>query len=133
MKQTNRPKKILSGCAIIENRKLLLLYKIKQSYYEFPGGKLEEKESLENCAIREASEEINCDVRLKKKWGPYEFSLDINDVESNVFESEIINGTPKITEKAFSECIWMPIDEYNKYPLAPNVKMFIEEYISKSN
>ncbi|MGV8150635.1 MAG: NUDIX hydrolase [Candidatus Woesearchaeota archaeon] len=132
MNQTIRPKKTISGCAIIKNGELLLLFKTKKSYYEFPGGKLDPEESLEQCAIRETSEEINCKVALKKRWGPYNFSLDvkdvITDVESHVFEADIISGEPIITENVFSGFKWIPIENIEKYPLAPNVKLFIEDY-----
>ena len=48
----------LSGCAIIKEGKLLLIWKKKHNHYEFPGGKVEEGETLEQTAVRETKEEI---------------------------------------------------------------------------
>ena len=56
----------LSGCAIIEEGKLLLLWKKKHKHYEFPGGKVNLGESLEEAARREVREEIWCEVDIIK-------------------------------------------------------------------
>lgn len=123
---------ILSGCAIIHNDELLLLKQFKNDYYEFPGGKVNSGEDMETTAIRESKEEIGCVVRLIKKFGVYKFFHKEKDknVESNVYLADIISGTPKIMEtEIFSDKIWMPLSEYKSIKLAPNVLMFVEEYI----
>ena len=35
-------------------------------YWEFPGGKREEHETLEECAVREAREEVGLDIAVEK-------------------------------------------------------------------
>lgn len=122
---------ILSGCAIIRNNSILLLKKFKNSYYELPGGKVDYNESIEDAAIRECFEEIGCKVFLKNKFGEYEFFHKEKNVHSNIFIAQTADE-PKIIEKEiFENMIWMPLNEYEKYTLAPNVKMFIEDYLSQ--
>ncbi|GIU69954.1 MAG: DNA mismatch repair protein MutT [Candidatus Woesearchaeota archaeon] len=120
----------ISGCAIINDEKILLLHKKKKNYYEFPGGKIELGENRRGTAKRETKEEIGCVVDLREYFGPYIFNN--NGVKiSHVYIAEIISGTPKIIErKKFDKIKYIPIRKYHKYKLAPNVKMFLKEYLN---
>ncbi len=121
----------LSGCAIIEDDKLLLIWKIKHGHYEFPGGKVEEGESYEETAIREVKEEIGVDVDLTKYAGYNEFHIDGRNFISHKFLAKIKKGQVlRIAEPdIFKDIIWLPIKDYKKYSVAPNVKDFCEDYI----
>ena len=122
---------ILSGSAIIENDKLLLIYKKNQDHYEFPGGKVEENETLEEAAIRETKEEIGCEIEIIKYLGYIDFTINNKEFRSHNFLSKIKNNQePKIIEKdKFNNMIWLDLNEYNnnsnQIKLAPNVKGFI--------
>ena len=121
----------LSGCAIIKEGKLLLIWKKKHNHYEFPGGKVEEGETLEQTAVRETKEEIGCDVELIKYLGYEDFHIDGKDFRSHVYLAKIKKGQkPKVMEpKLFRDVFWLPIRKYKKYCVAPNVKQFCEDYI----
>src|SRR3989338_4641651 len=120
----------LSGCAIINEEKLLVLWKKKHGHYEFPGGKVEPGESLEEAAIRETREEIGCDVQLLRKLGYKEFHIEGKDFQSHNYLAIITKRTPTVMEpKAFRDIFWLPMREYSKYLVAPNVKEFCEDYI----
>jgi len=123
--------KEIAGCAIIEDEKLLLLWKKKRNYYELPGGKPNEHEQLDQAAIREAMEEIGCDVELGKYAGSYDFEKDSLPIRSHVWFAKIKPGqTPTIVEnEIFSELFWMPLEDYKKHELALNVAMFCKEYL----
>ena len=121
----------LSGCAIIEDDKVLLLHKPKDSHYEFPGGKVREEETIEEAAIREVKEELGVDVKLVEKFSVIEFSYNGKYLRGSLFFAKITSGEPHITEPTvFDHLIWMPIMEYEKYMLAPNVKEFCIKYIT---
>lgn len=58
------------GCAIIQHQGKLLIAQRRPSpdwggYWEFPGGKRWENESMEDCLVREAAEELG--VRITPK------------------------------------------------------------------
>lgn len=123
----------LSGCAIIKNRKLLLLFKKKHQYYEFPGGKVKEGETLEEAAARETKEEIGCEVEGLKYFGFEDIRAEEKDFRCHVYLAELKDGElPRITEPdLFGDLLWLPLNNLQKYPLAPNVKKFCEKYINK--
>lgn len=126
----SRKRIILSGSAIIENGKLLLLYKTKHNHYEFVGGKVEKGESLEETALRETKEEIGCDVELIKYLIAIEFEKDGRKFISHKFLAKIINGEPKANEPEYREVFWLTIKDYKNYSLAPNVIKFCEKYLN---
>jgi 8-oxo-dGTP pyrophosphatase MutT (NUDIX family) len=118
----------LSGCAIIDSGKLLVLWKIKREYYEFPGGKVEPGESLEQAALREVREELGVDVKLGKYLGFEEFEVEGRNFRSHKFIGEIIEGQkPQVNEpNKFKKLFWLPFSDYRKYSVAPNVREFCE-------
>ena len=61
--------KIVSGSLVIKNKKILLCKRaISPSYgkWTFPSGYLDKSETPEEGAIREAKEEVNIKIKLKK-------------------------------------------------------------------
>ncbi len=67
----NSIKIIEVGCAIIhQNGKLLIAQRKPDDhlggYWEFPGGKVEPRETIEDCLIREVEEELG--VRIKPEY-----------------------------------------------------------------
>ena len=89
----------LSGCAIIDDGKLLLIWKKKHDHYEFPGGKVEGGETLEETALRETKEEIGCDVKIIKYLAYKEFHINGRDFRSHKYLAQIPRGQiPKIME-----------------------------------
>ncbi len=121
----------LSGCVIINDKEeLLVLFKKKHQHYEFPGGKVEEGETLEEAAIRECKEELNVDVNIKKYLDYETFEIDNKKFQSHKFLATINNQTPEVNEpEKFEKIFWMPIKDYKKYPCAPNVKEFCQKYL----
>lgn len=61
-----------------------------QEYYTFPGGGLEEGESLEEGTIREIKEEFGIDVKVIKKL--YEMKSEKFDQEEYFFLCEYVGG-----------------------------------------
>ncbi len=123
----------LSGCAIIKSGKLLVLWKKRHRHYEFPGGRVKKGETLKKAAIREAKEELGCDVQLGKYIGYKEFVIEGKSYQSHKFLATIQAGCiPQAKEKdKFDHIFWLPIKDYKAYSVAPNVKEFCEDYIQE--
>lgn len=111
-----------AGCIILRNNSILLLHRIDKDWWEVPGGKAEEDESLEETAIRELKEELLCDVRLLRKLGSTFFKAVNFDLDYTWFLAEIKKGqVPKIG---------IP-DEYDEYKYIPISKL--KEHILSSS
>lgn len=66
-------KTVRVSCAIIlKNEKILVAQRGEKMdlpfKWEFPGGKIEENESAENCLLREIKEELNIDIEVKSAF-----------------------------------------------------------------
>ena len=122
----------LSGCAIIDDGKLLLIWKRKQGHYEFPGGKVRPGETLLQTALREVKEELGCDVEIIRYLGFKDFVHSGKYFRSHKFLATIKKGQkPRVAEpKVFRNLAWLPMRDYKKYSVAPNVKLVCEDYIS---
>ena len=61
--------RISSRCVLIENDKVLLIYREKNDriYYVFPGGGVEDRETNEECLIRECREELGIEINIIKQ------------------------------------------------------------------
>jgi len=59
---------------LIDKGGILLLYRFKngEEYYVFPGGGVEDAESIIDAAVREAKEETGLDVEIKQQLWEYE-------------------------------------------------------------
>ena len=66
--------KDMTAALIILNKRLLLVHNAKhnQIRVEPPGGKKEEGESLEECVVREAREELGIEIEPLSLFGAYE-------------------------------------------------------------
>lgn len=72
--------------------------------WEFPGGKIEEGESAEDCILREIKEELNIDILIKSKL-PAVISIQ-NGIELHLipFICELKQGIPH--PKEHEEILW---------------------------
>ncbi len=97
---------------IIKDGKILLHYKKRghgAGKWNGVGGKIEENESIEDCAKREAREEMGTDIENIEKIGEITF-YDVNgeDWLAHVFRADL-TGEPKESEESYPK--WFPIKE----------------------
>ena len=92
----------LSVIEDIKNNKLLMIRHqrgINKGYINFPGGKKEESESMEDCVIRETLEETGLLIKNPKKVGYMEFpsvNFYVHIYKSTEFEGTIINKEDEV-------------------------------------
>ncbi len=80
----------MNGGIALMHRKGVLKRKDMQEYYTFPGGGLEEGETLEEGTIREIKEEFGIDVKVVKKL--YELKSEKFNQKEYFFLCEYVSG-----------------------------------------
>ena len=108
------------AAAIIQEGRLLAAqrgYGRYKDFWEFPGGKREEGETLEACLQRELFEELGivaaCGAVLMESVFEYEHGV----FELIAVETEILKGAVRLTVHDKAE--WVPVQELLRYQLLP--------------
>jgi 8-oxo-dGTP diphosphatase len=124
--------RIRAGIVLIEDDKVALIerYRAGLHYFVFPGGGVDEGESPEQAAIREAREELGIEVAIKQKVAEVLLGQKSRQVYFLVEQTggkfgtgigeEYTDSDPGNPEEGIYTPIWMPIDELaaheNIYP-----------------
>ena len=115
-------KEIRVAAAVIEQDGLFLITKRLETSpmghcWEFPGGKIEPGESIEECAIRECREEIDCLVeplrRLREEWYDYPHGL----IRLNFVLCRLVEGEPRPIE--CREVRWIEPRQFQEFEFPP--------------
>lgn len=109
---------IIVLCGIIKNDNKILIAKrnIDKSFgglWEFPGGKLEEGETLEACLQRELKEELNINTIVRD----YMMTSVYNNITLIAFKVDYMDLFFKLN--SHSEIAWVSIKDLYKYDFAP--------------
>jgi 8-oxo-dGTP diphosphatase len=112
MQKENIKVDVVAGVVVKKDGKYLLLQEKQPKAYmlwNFPAGKVDNGESFEQTAIREAKEESGYDVELIKKIGI--FQKVPTDAVKHAFEAKIIGGELKFPEDEILDAKWFTFDE----------------------
>ncbi len=89
---------------LMKNNKVLFIEKKRgfgAGFINGVGGKVEEGETIEDCAVREVKEEVGLKVKSLKKRGVILFiNNKVEHILVHVFVSNDFEGTPKESEEA---------------------------------
>jgi 8-oxo-dGTP diphosphatase len=122
---------IRAAVAILqEDRRVLVCQRKKNSRYElkweFPGGKVESGESVQDCIKRELREELSIDAGtiglMKSQVNRYD--------DGGVFEVTycfVLRFTGKPVNKAFEEIRWVTLTELQSMDILEGNKSFVSE------
>ncbi|CAG7629870.1 NUDIX hydrolase [Paenibacillus allorhizosphaerae] len=123
------------SCAAIVNDGMILM--VRQTYkdetfWTFPGGRIEAGESPSQCAIRETKEETELEIEITDQVCEY-FSAKINGTYYCYF-GKIIGGTAQLgsdpelgeSEQELVDLQWFPVNEVADHPEVKRVLTFLE-------
>ena len=120
-------------CFLIKDNKVVVTkYKEgnkKEGYYEIPGGKIEERETLEQAAIREMREETGLKIRNLKYKGNMIIEYPNRIFDFDIFICNECEGKPQDFEENTSE--WIEINELLKKEKILSNIMILDRFFIK--
>ena len=121
-------KKINVAAAIItKDNKFFIAKRNKNKhlggFYEFPGGKQDVNETLQQTVIREIKEELNIHVQVGNKLGEEHYKDDKINVHLHYFFCKIISGDIILNEH--EDSAWVSKEEFKNYEFAEGDKDII--------
>lgn len=130
--------KQVTAAIIIEDNKVLLTRRAPgeklAGMWEFPGGKVESNESLQECVIRELKEELSLNVETDKIITRSVYNYDHGQFEIIAIRVTVIDGELQLS--VHDKVTWVPFNELLSYDLLPAdipiAKAIIQNLILKS-
>jgi len=113
------PHKIIGVAVIHDDSGRILIDRRKEEgllggLWEFPGGKLEPGETLQDCVHREIKEELDIEIDVREQIMTVAHAYTHFKVTLNVFECAYLSGDPKPLE--CDEIRWVTLAEIDQYP-----------------
>ena len=99
--------------------------------WEFPGGKIEKDETLEECLSREIREELGAIIQVGDPFGVYQHAYTHFRITLHAFLCKIIKGEPKPIEAA--ELAWVRPDELLQYPMGKVDRQIAQKLVLREN
>jgi 8-oxo-dGTP diphosphatase len=124
---------VIVTCAIIikENKILVTQRSDRMKLplkWEFPGGKVEKGESLENCLLREINEELHINIRIDRKLSPNNHDYGGYTIQLNPFIASFISGDIILSEH--TDFKWLTKSELLSIDWAPADIPIVHEFLS---
>lgn len=121
-------------CAIIVNNNKILICQRSAAMklplkWEFPGGKIEEGESKEDCLRREIQEELGIDIGIGEALTPVENHYSTFSICLYPFVCIMESGMVQPTEHA--QAIWVDAIELSNYDWAEADVPVVKEYLNR--
>ena len=85
--------------------------------WEFPGGKLEINETLEDCVLRELKEELDIEAELHSLYDNYRFKAE--DVTYDLYFYKIKKYSGSLSKKVHDKLKWVEIKDFHYYSFLP--------------
>jgi 8-oxo-dGTP diphosphatase len=92
-------------------------HKTRGLLWEFPGGKLEPGETLEDCLIRECREELGVTLFVREVFMEVLHEYPDLTVHLTLFQAEIAEGTVQKIEH--NDIRWIKVSEIGDYEFCP--------------
>jgi mutator protein MutT len=99
--------------------------------WEFPGGKLNEGESLKECIKRELKEELNIDAEIGELFFSYTYNYPHVSYELYFFKVNSFLGVP--AKCVHDKLKWEKLKNFYKYDFLPGDGPLIDKLVNEAN
>lgn len=128
-------KRVSAGLVFCENKLLIAQRKRgkPQEYlWEFPGGKLEEGETMPQCLARELNEEFGINVKVGDFFAKSVFDYETGSISLEAYFAECASqDLPKL--EAHEHTQWIDVSELSRYEFAPADRPIVAKLQEKFN
>jgi ADP-ribose pyrophosphatase YjhB (NUDIX family) len=121
------PTILLSGCAILKEKKLLLIRKKDKELWELPGGTVSSKADMEQVAAEKTKEQIGIDPTIIQQFTILEYQKNEKNIEATIFECDISDDSKPVAGENIEEVKWFPVSSLSKEKIGEDVKSILEE------
>ena len=125
----------VSAAVILRDGKVLLARRPSKGLlggmWEFPGGKIEKDETLEECLAREILEELDAMIQVGEPFGVYQHAYTHFRITLHAFLCELIQSEPKPLEAA--ELAWVSPRSLPQYPMGKVDRQIARKLILREN
>ncbi len=121
-------KKVAAGILIKDGKILVARRKQGQTHaglWEFPGGKIEDNETPQECLERELHEELGIKVKSGRIMTECVDRSDHGTFAILAIEAELVSG--EITLAVHDAARWVGLEALSNYPLAPADRKLLEK------
>lgn len=112
---------VVAAAIIIDNKRVLIAQREKGSNmeykWEFPGGKLEQDETPEECLVREIKEELDMLIEPIDIYKAVRHNNNDKDILLLAYICKRIRGEGKAIE--CNDFKWIPLEELGRYEYTP--------------
>lgn len=128
--------KVIAGVAVVNDNKVLIIQRssdedILPNLWEFPSGKKEPMEKIEDTARREAKEETGLDIKIGKPISVFNFGWEkeneIRDATEIVFLGQIEGKDEVKISSEHQKFAWITKDEMDNFNMSNETKFTIKE------
>lgn len=122
--------KEIAAAVICRDGRLLLCRRAERpgdscaGLWEFPGGKREPGESLEDCLVRECREELGVQVKPLRVREQLTHIYPEITVRLTFFDAELTGGEPET--RVHTALVWALPEEWDRYPVCPADRPLLE-------
>lgn len=110
------------AAALLKNGKIFIAkrpaHKTPPLVWEFPGGKIEAGETMQQALQRELKEELHIDTNIEEFIAKTTHSYNFGNIELNLFWAKMVNPTDIIIDTEHIETAWVSPQELNNYNFA---------------
>lgn len=120
-KKAKRPHHQISVAIIMnENNELLIAQRPNEAMlgglWEFPGGKQESNESIEDALLREIKEELGVEITILNEFMQLDHAYSHFSIHMTAYLCSLADSTQQPKPKASQQIRWIPVEELTNYP-----------------
>jgi len=94
-------------------------------YWEFPGGKVEDGETLQECLKREMKEEFGVDVVVREFFGESIYQYEHGSIRLLAYLIDWIGGEMSMVDH--QDCRWVSFEDLKDFEFVPADLPFVEK------